>query len=66
MRNAIQERELLAWAAGEIKVEQQAETYGSITFYMQGGVIIRSEVNRARKPGDEARENQQPGVKRHA
>lgn len=47
---AQQDAELLLWAADRIRAEQDAKTYGSITFYMEGGHLVRSEVKRTDKP----------------
>lgn len=45
-----QDRELLAWAAMKLQNEQEAKTYGTVTFHLENGMIIRSEVKRLDKP----------------
>lgn len=48
-----QNQELLAWAAAKIQKEQDENTFGTITFRLEGGVITHSEVKRMDKPGSE-------------
>lgn len=42
--------ELLLWAAGKIRVEQERGTYGTITFQLEAGTIVRSETKVSDKP----------------
>jgi len=42
--------ELLYWAAGEIKREQDAGTFGSVTVLMEGGRIVRVKIERTVMP----------------
>lgn len=45
-----QDKELLAWAAAKIQDEQEAKTFGTVTFHLENGVLVRSEVKRLDKP----------------
>lgn len=42
--------ELLAWAASKVQEQQARSIYGTITFYMERGIIVRSEVKQTEKP----------------
>lgn len=45
------DKDLLAWAAIKLQEAQKAGIFGTVTFHVEGGKIIRSETNIKDKPG---------------
>lgn len=44
------DQELLAWAASKINQAQHDKIYGTVTVYVEAGVITRSETKMTDKP----------------
>lgn len=47
-----QEKELLAWAAAKIQKAQGDGIFGTVTFFLENGVITRSKTETQDKPGN--------------
>ena len=44
------DQDLLAWAAVKLQQAQQDKLYGTVSFYVEAGVITRSETKMTDKP----------------
>ena len=56
-----QQDELLAWAASKLNQVQRDRMYGTVTFYLENGVITRSETKQQDKPCREKEQRYERG-----
>jgi hypothetical protein len=47
----VNDRELLAWASSKLQEAQRSGIFGTVTFHLEGGKVVRSETNIKDKPG---------------